>query len=217
MHKLTMSALLCAGLALGQTPPQKLENDYVRASLGSAAPGKKGPMHKHEMNRVLIPLDAGLQVQEFENGKHRENHLKPGDVRWDPADGMHTSVNAGTAPYRVAELEIKKPGGGPVSYGALDPVKVDPKHYKLMLENSQVRVTRVRFGPKEHGPVHEHLLPRLTLTLTDQAVRLTMPDGSTRDVRNPAGLMTLGEAAKHSEENLLDNPFEAIMVEFKSK
>jgi quercetin dioxygenase-like cupin family protein len=217
MNKTITLALLCIGIAGGQTPPQKVEDENVRASLAPAAPGKKGPMHRHPLNRVLIHLDAGHQHQIFEDGRTRDNIFKPGDVSWDPADGMHTSENVGTAPYRMAEIEVKKPGGAPVRYSDLDPVKVDPKHYKVEFENSQVRVTRVRFGPRERGSMHEHLLPRLTVTLTDQVSRLTLPDGSVQEVRNAAGQMLLGGAAKHSEENLNDSPFEAIMVEFKGR
>ena len=210
-------ALFCLGIASAQTEPQKVEDENVRASLGSAAPGHKGPMHRHALNRVLIHLDAGHQRQVLEDGKVRDNLFKPGDIRWDPAGGMHTSENVGAIPYRVAEIEVKKPGGAPAQFSDLDPAKVDPKHYRVELENSQVRVTRVRFGPHERGPMHEHLLPRLTVTLTEQAVRLTLPDGSVREVRNAAGLMSLGVPAKHSEENLSDSPFEAVMVEFKGR
>ena len=32
---------------------------------------------------------------------------------------------------------------------AQDPVKVDPKHYKVELENKQVRVLRINYGPRE--------------------------------------------------------------------
>ena len=208
-------ALTCIAIAGAQTAAQKLEDENVRASLGSAAPGHQGPLHRHAFNRVMIHLDAGQQRQIFEGGKVRENRFKPGDIRWDPAAGMHTSENVGTTPYRVAEIEVKKSGGAPVRFSGLDPVKVDPKHYQVELENSQVRVTRVRFGPHEHGPMHEHLLPHLTVTMTAQAVRLTLPDGSVREIRNAAGQMLLGVPAKHAEENLGDSPFEAVIVEFK--
>ena len=210
-------ALFCAAAASAQFAPQKLEDENTRASLGSAAPGHRGALHRHALNRVMIHLDAGHQSQIFEGGKVRENRFKAGDVRWDPADGMHTSENVGTAPYHVAEIEVKKPAGAPVRFSGLDPVKVDPKHYHVELENDQVRVTRVRFGPHERAPMHEHLLPRLTVTMTEQAIRVTLSDGSVREVRNAAGKMSLGVPAKHSEENLSDSPFEAFMVEFKGR
>ena len=217
MKNTCAAAFVCLAVAEGQFVPQKLENENTRASLGSADPGHQGALHRHERNRVMIHLDAGHQRQIFEGGKTRENRFKAGDVRWDPAGGLHTSENIGKTPYHVAEIEVKKSGGAPIRYSDLDPVKVDSKHYRLELENAQVRVTRVRFGPHERAPMHEHLLPRLTVTLTAQAVRVTLPDGSTQEIRNPAGKMLPGVAAKHSEENLSDSPFEAVIVEFKGQ
>src|ERR1700735_4725058 len=32
---------------------------------------------------------------------------------------------------------------------AQDPVKVDPKHYKVEFENAQVRILRIHYGPHE--------------------------------------------------------------------
>jgi hypothetical protein len=39
---------------------------------------------------------------------------------------------------------LKKPGTGKAVTGRLDPIKTDPKHYKLEFENAQVRVLRVK-------------------------------------------------------------------------
>ncbi len=39
---------------------------------------------------------------------------------------------------------------------AQDPVKVDPKHYKVEFENAQVRVLRIRYGPHEKSVMHDH-------------------------------------------------------------
>src|SRR6185503_12408864 len=39
---------------------------------------------------------------------------------------------------------------------AQDPVKVDANHYKVILENDQVRVLRIHYNPKEKSVMHEH-------------------------------------------------------------
>lgn len=47
----------------------------------------------------------------------------------------------------IVEVELKKSGGEARKVIAeLDPVKVDPKDYKVEFENSQVRVLRVKIG-----------------------------------------------------------------------
>jgi hypothetical protein len=214
-------ALSPAEVAILARPPagtsQTIEDERVRAVLGSAVPGNKGPLHQHLVNRVMVRLDPGYQRQELEDGTVRDNRFKAGDVNWDPAGPKHTSVNAGTNPYRTAEIELKKQGGGPVQFPADDPVKVDPQHYRVELENDQVRVLRVRIGPRETVYFHQHVLPYIVVPFTEQALWVTLADGFGREFRSPAGRMLVGSPGAHSEANLSDAPFEAIMVELKAR
>jgi hypothetical protein len=99
---------------------------------------------------------------------------------------------------------------------ALDPVKVDPRDYKVEFENSQVRVVRVKIGAHQKVPLHEHVLNRVVVYLTDQNGSMTAPDGKTEIAQHKAGEMSWGGPAKHREENLRDGPFEAVVVEFKN-
>lgn len=100
---------------------------------------------------------------------------------------------------------------------AQDPVKVDPKHYKVELENDQVRVLRIHFGPHEKSPMHEHP-SSVAVFLTDIHVRHTYPDGKTREVQGKARQFAWGSGAtqKHAGENLSDEPFELIEIELKT-
>ena len=60
---------------------------------------------------------------------------------------------------------------------AQDAVKVDPKHYKVEFENSQVRVLRIHYGAHEKSVMHHH--PDSVVTfLTDTHVKFTLPDGT---------------------------------------
>ena len=97
-----------------------------------------------------------------------------------------------------------------------DPVKVDSKHYKLELENDQVRVLRISYGPHEKSVMHEHPAS-MAIFLTDGQVRFTLPDGKTQDVAVKAGSTQWEAGGKHLPENLGDKPFEVILVELKSK
>jgi uncharacterized RmlC-like cupin family protein len=197
--------------------PVVIDDDHVRVLVVTDPPGRKSALHRHERNRVMIYLDAGESQLSYSDGAVKNLRFVPGEVRWDPAGSLHTSENTGKAPFRVVEVELKKAAGPPVVFPALDPPKVDPKHYNVELENEQVRVTRARWGPRESGPMHEHVLPRIVVYLTDQAMRVTLPDGSTQEVRNAAGHVAAVGAAKHSEVNLNDRPFEVVVVELKTK
>ena len=194
-----------------------LDNDQVRVLDVTNAPGQHSQMHKHDVNRVMIHLDAGHMRLTYENGHARDIRFKAGEVRWDPAGGMHTSRNAGGTPYRIIELELKKPHGSPVVWPAIDPLKAAPNRYTLLFDNDQVRVVRVKF-PKDGGaPLHEHTRPRLLVNLTAQKIQFTTKEGAKNVVEAPAGFVRWTPApGVHSEKNLGDGPFEAILIDFKT-
>ncbi len=99
---------------------------------------------------------------------------------------------------------------------AQDPVKVDPKHYKVEFENDRVRVLHINVGAHEKTPMHAH--PGSVLVwLTDAHVKFTFPDGKTEDAHGKAGQANWSAAVKHAGENLSDKPIEVLQVELKAK
>ena len=99
---------------------------------------------------------------------------------------------------------------------AQDPVKVDPKHYKVEFENAQVRVLRIHFGAHEKSVMHSH--PGSVATfLTDSKVKFTYPDGKSEALTSKAGEARWNNAFTHLPENTGDKPFELIVVEVKAK
>ena len=99
---------------------------------------------------------------------------------------------------------------------AQDATKVDAKHYKVEFENDQVRILRIRYGPKEKSVMHEHP-GAVAVFLTDGNIKFTLPDGKTRDDTVKAGTSRFTPAGKHLPENMGDKPFELILVELKGK
>jgi len=99
---------------------------------------------------------------------------------------------------------------------AQDPVKVDPKHYKVEFENAQVRVLRIHYGPHEKSVMHAHPAG-VGVFLTDQRGKFTFPDGKSvvRDAKAGEARWIPGEV--HLPENLGDKPLELILVELKAK
>jgi quercetin dioxygenase-like cupin family protein len=197
---------LAAVAAYAQTPaaPKPIDNDQVHAFLATEQPHRKGAMHEHPMNRVLIYLDAGTTEFTHPDAKPDRREYKAGEAVWSPAGGLHTSENLTDKPVRIVEIELKnKPQAeAKMEVPKLDPTKVDPKHYKLELENAQVRVVRVRYGPGEKGPEHEHTLNHVIVYLNDQA-------------GHKAGDFRFDGVAKHPEENKSDQTVERIVVDIK--
>jgi len=104
----------------------------------------------------------------------------------------------------------------PIAY-AQDPVKVDPNHYKVIVENDQVRVLRIHYNPKEKSVMHEHPAS-VVVFLNDSKAKFTLPDGSsTTDGGGKAGKVRFSEAGKHLPEDIGTTPVEAVLVELKGK
>jgi quercetin dioxygenase-like cupin family protein len=95
-----------------------------------------------------------------------------------------------------------------------DPVKVDPKHYKVELENDQVRVLRINYGPHEKSVMHSHP-DGVAIFQNDIHCRFTFPDGKTEEQRFRAGQTLYMPAGSHLPENLSKKPFDVILVELK--
>lgn len=99
---------------------------------------------------------------------------------------------------------------------AQDPVKVDPAHCKVVLENQYVRVLRWTEAPGDKSPMHSH--PALvSIPLSAGKTRFTTADGKTEEVETEAGQATWSEPSSHSSENLGTAPGEVIQVELKAK
>jgi hypothetical protein len=99
---------------------------------------------------------------------------------------------------------------------ALDPIKVDPKHYKLEFENDRIRVLRISYGPHEKSVMHGHP-PCIVVMLNDVDFRVKFPYGRMQDMLGKAGqVLPFEEAQEHLPENLSDKSFEAILIELKS-
>jgi|ERR1051326_5712456 quercetin dioxygenase-like cupin family protein len=218
-------AILAAmgGIGLAQTPPaanpgrsssSAIENEYIRVVKVTQAPHQKTRPHQHTMNRIMLYLTAGSQVNEYEGGRKEVLNFKAGQPLWSAAGGVHVAEVTSEQPITIVEMELRKPSGrNPAT--TLDPLKVDPKHYKLEFENGQVRVFRVKIGPHEKVPLHEHVLNRVVVYLTGQSFRVTNADGKVDMQSHQAGDISWGEPARHQEENLTAQPFEVVVVELK--
>ncbi len=96
---------------------------------------------------------------------------------------------------------------------AQDLVSVAPKNAKVEYEDARVRVVRLTIAPNESLPMHDRP-QRVVIALTANDVRLTMPDGTTRTTKVPAGNIAWSGPGKRSVTNL-DQPLENIVVEMK--
>jgi quercetin dioxygenase-like cupin family protein len=215
MAKALRYAVLAVACVASASAQPLIDNEKVRVLKVTEQPHRKTRPHEHKVNRVMIYLDAGRQ--EFvEDGKTSHVEFKAGQPLWSAARGMHTAESVGTGPFTVIEVELKRDGGPAKDpSGPLDPVKVDPKHYKVEFENAQVRVIRATFASGEGTPLHEHRLNRVAVFLRDTKLEVTT-DGKPAILERKAGDVAWSGPATHSEKNLAGETFEVIAVEVKN-
>lgn len=97
---------------------------------------------------------------------------------------------------------------------AQDAVRVDPKHYRMVFENSQVRVLRIHYGPHETSVMHSH--PDGVVTyLTDGHMKFLLGNGKTITSDGKRGETNWAPGGPHKPTNLSNAPFDAVLVELK--
>ena len=216
-------ALLLLGAVMASIPTAPsaplIETDEVKVVRALEKSQVVGKFHQHDRNRVMVYLQPGRQRFEYQDGRQPAVFdWKAGQVVWSPAGGMH-SPQVLDHDFDIIEIELKTPGIGTATGkaigGNLDPLKVDPAHYKLEFENPQVRVLRVRIEPHGVAAMHAHSTDRVTIFLTDQNFQTKDSAGKVATVQHKAGDVAWGTPIEHTEQNLSDEPFEAVSVELK--
>jgi hypothetical protein len=210
-------AVFVSALSAQAPRPPVVDNDYVRVIDAIEKPHAKGKPHEHKVDRVMIYLDPF--DQQITAGTKVENHSwKAGEVVYTPASSTHVSENVSDKTGRIMEIELKPvTGAKPVDPGPLDPVKVDPKRYKVLFENDRVRILRATYGPHDKGVLHEHTRDRVTVLLTPSNMQVTTPDGKMTVLSGPAGKAAWAGLARHVEYNAADSEFVVVVVEIKNR
>jgi hypothetical protein len=214
-----MAVALAAVTAFGQdvvklAPDQAkvvFENDRVRVIHFTESGHSKLPMHSHSAY-VTVGLTSDHSKYTFPDGKSSVERTKAGSVTYSKVM-THAYENLSGAASESVMVELKKPGAA-AAKTTLDPVKVDPKHYKVVLENDQVRVLRATYGPHEKSVMHEHPAS-VAVFMSDAHVKFTLPDGTSTDNNVKAHDATWADAGKHLPENLGDKPLEVMVIELK--
>ena len=197
------STLLCGQNAAAPAAiAQRLDTPQARVYVATLQPHTPSiSRNGHATHRVLIYMDDGAMTIK-EGSDTTALTFKRGDVRWRPAGGPYTAENVSDHPIRILEIDLESPPAGPAPVTKLDPVAVDPQHYRVDFENEFVRVLRVHFGAGEKGATHEHILNRVVFYVNDQ------PNAKADDVR-------MSGAATHAEANDSARPADRIAVELK--
>lgn len=197
----------------GQEQTPIYQNEWVRVRHVMHQPGETAPMHEHKQRVSVYLTDAVVRLT-APDGKAQDAHYTPGLVKWSEPT-KHILTNVGKTPVEVIEVEFLGPRPATPQAFTGDPLKQDPKHFKLEFENDRVRVLRYTLGPRESSAMHDHL-DRIAVRLADYHARITLPDGTTHVTDATAGEASFHPSVRHAVENLSDSPYEAISIEFKT-
>jgi hypothetical protein len=180
--------------------------------------------HNHKLNRVLIYFRTGGERLTYLDGTVEDLAWEPGTVNWSPAIGFHYSGPLPTprvdprpsGPTGVI-IAIKKAGyPGKVLGTALDPLRVAPGNFTLIFENDQVRVLRLKVGPRQSVPMHEYTLNHLAVCMTDLDARMTSPEGEAEVAQHKLGDFSWSGPSHEKIDNLTDQPLETVVLELKT-
>lgn len=202
---ITTSAILAQGTA---TERVEIENAWVRVLRVKQAPHEKAPDHQHPASIAVYLTDLHQRV----NGT--EVTRKAGDVAWLEA-GRHAEENLSDQPLEYVLVELKP--GAPPAKGwpvTLDPVKLDPAHHLVPIENARVRVLRTILEPHLRGPKHEHP-SYVVVYLTELHTTMTLADGKQVDNPRRPGEIAWRDAYSHTTENVGDRTAVEIQIELK--
>ncbi len=188
------------------------ENDRVRVLRFTEPPHSQLPMHSHPAY-VAVGFTNDYSRYTFPDGKASEERTNAGEVTYSKPV-THASDELAGATSESVMVELKEPGTGVAANTTLDPVKVDPKHYKVIIDNDQVRVLRASYGPHEKSVMHEHPAS-VVVFMTGGQGKFTLPDGATQDSNFKAHDAMWADAGKHLPENVGDTPYEVVVIELR--
>ena len=88
-------------------PTVQIDNDSVRVTEWSFAPGASTGYHRHEYEYVVVPMTTGkLLLDEPAGARYAE--LKAGVSYTRPAGVEHDVINANDFPFVFIEIELKR-------------------------------------------------------------------------------------------------------------
>ena len=210
-----LALAICVPL-LSQSRDEIIDNAKVRVLSTTVQPGETTAVDRPELNRVVVWLQQGSGNSISADGHESKMYWNKNEAEWEPAGTAHRVKLDGKVPVSAIIVELNAKGRGrDAAKSPQNPWLVDPKHYRMDFENDDVRVTRVNIGPKESTPLHEHSLNRVVIYLSPMDFQIDPECKPSEHSVQKAGAIVWGNPVRHTEHNLSDKPFDAVVIEPK--
>jgi quercetin dioxygenase-like cupin family protein len=99
---------------------------------------------------------------------------------------------------------------------SMDPVKISPQYYKVLLENDQVRVLEYHLKPGEKEAMHSHPAG-IVYIFNDARMKAMTPNGESHESESKAGEVYWRDPITHAAENIGTTEVHALAVEMKKQ
>jgi quercetin dioxygenase-like cupin family protein len=208
---MTRFLLILAAVPLMAADQVEIDNAWVHVLRVKMAAHERTAPRDHPPS-VSVFLTGIHEKFTGADGQGRDFSAQAGEVAYSEAErGGEENLSGQPLEKIVVEL---KPGAPPSSPVALDPVKLDPEHHLVPLENDRVRVLRTILEPHLKSPMHEH--PHYVVVyLTELHTAMTLGDGRTVDNPRRPGEVAWRDYMKHETENLGAETAVEIQIELK--
>lgn len=116
----------------------------------------------------------------------------------------------------VALCPLSAPGQAPAGRATpIDAVSVSPDRFKVLLENSHVRVVEYVLLPGERDQWHTHP-PKVSYVVSGGTLRITTEDGQSFLTDEKSGSASWMDAlGRHFAQNVGKTPVRIVLVEIK--
>lgn len=205
-----------AYLDLSQSPAA-IENKHVRAVRLSVPAHAAVSIRRLAYESVLVSLrDAVLQMTP-EKGSPQRWEATPGSLLWVRGNFGFSLANTGNAAADLVSVELRDSYAFDqlsVPRTVYDPLTLDPRHFRVALENEHLRALLLHFGRREESP-EAQFSQGLSIPLTDVHVSHVSPKDEHSGGSSDAGAVSWEQDGLYSIHNLDVEPFDSLYIELK--
>ena len=195
----------------------ELENKHVRV-VRLAVPAHESVLLKGlTVESAVVSLrPASLKVIP-EKGTPDRWEATVGSATWMRGGVGHSLENTSDAVAEVLVVELRNSyafGQVSVPRSTFDPVVLDPRHFRVPLENEQLRVLLLHIGPHE-VTLDAQFSAGVLISLDDAHTNKAWADGAHDEDRRITGAVSWEKEGLYSIQNLDEEPLDSVLLELK--
>ena len=198
-------------------PPADPDNRHVRIFRFKIPVDQSIDVPKLANEGLLVCLKCDLLRRIPENGNGQPWEGGPGSALWNRGGVAYSIENQGPGVAELLLIELEDSYAISqirVPYSEFDPMLVDARRFRVMLENEHVRVLLLHLKPRE-GTEETQFASRLEIALTDVTADEEFGGGKLVEHKLAPHEIAWKEAQLKTIINASDKAFDIVMVELK--